>query len=63
MDISRMQADRLLDPANTSVTPHPLYKAAAALGKRLHVRLEEAEEPAASIRGQRRFPTSGFWRY
>lgn len=47
MDTSRTQVDRLLDPANTSVTLHTLYKAAAVLGKRLRVSLEEVEEPAA----------------
>lgn len=47
MDTSRTQVDRLLDPANSSVTLHTLHKAGAVLGHRLHVRLEEAEESAA----------------
>lgn len=44
MDTSRTQVDRLLDPRNTSVTLRTLHKAAAVLGKRLHVRLEEFEQ-------------------
>jgi antitoxin HicB len=43
MDTSRTQVDRLLDPKNTGVTLRTLHKAAAVLGKRLHVRLEEFE--------------------
>ncbi len=43
MDTSRTQVDRLLDPANTSVTLHTLYKAAEVLGKRLHVSFQEDE--------------------
>lgn len=42
METSRTQVDRLLDPKNTSVTLHTLYKAAAVLGGRLHVKIEKA---------------------
>lgn len=38
---SRSQLDRLLDPANQSVTLATLERAAAVLGKRLRVTLEE----------------------
>ncbi len=41
METSRTQVDRLLDPANTSVTLHTLYKAAAVLGGRLRIRIEK----------------------
>jgi len=36
---SRAGVDRLLDPKNTSVTLHTLYKAARAIGKKLHLSL------------------------
>lgn len=39
METSRAQLDRLLDPANSSVTLHTLHRAAAILGKRLRVEL------------------------
>lgn len=39
MQTSRAQLDRLLDPANSSVTLHTLHRAAAILGKRLRVEL------------------------
>ena len=39
MSTSRAQLDRLLDPANTSVTLHPLQKAAAVVGRRLRLEL------------------------
>jgi antitoxin HicB len=38
---SRSQLDRLLDPADESVTLAALERAAAVLGKRLRVTLEE----------------------
>lgn len=38
MQTSRRALDRLLDPANTSVTLHTLQRAATAVGK--HIRLE-----------------------
>jgi DNA-binding Xre family transcriptional regulator len=37
MQTSRAAVDRLLDPANESVTLQTLERAALALGKRLHV--------------------------
>lgn len=42
MKTSRTQVDRLLDPGNTSVTLHTLFKAAAVLGKRLRVEIAPA---------------------
>ena len=39
MGTSRMQLDRLLDPANTSVTLRTLEKAAVALQRKLKVEL------------------------
>jgi len=41
MGTSRSTVDRLLDPANPSVTLHTLERAASAVGRRLDVRLEE----------------------
>lgn len=40
LDTSRSQVDRILDPANESITLNTLIKAAALLGKRLHVSLQ-----------------------
>lgn len=42
MHTSRMAFDRLLDPANTSVTLKSLEKAAIALGKRVHLELRDS---------------------
>ena len=42
MRTSRSTVDRLLDPANPSVTLRTLEKAASAVGRRLEVRLEES---------------------
>jgi predicted XRE-type DNA-binding protein len=42
MHTSRAQLDRLLDPENSSVTLATLAKAAAVLGKKLHVTLDMA---------------------
>lgn len=42
MRTSRAALDRLLDPANASVTLHTMGRAAAALGRRLDVRLVKA---------------------
>ncbi|MBI1319792.1 MAG: Fis family transcriptional regulator [Candidatus Hydrogenedens sp.] len=42
MSTSRPALERLLDPKNTSVTLHTLQRAAAALGKRLHLHLSNA---------------------
>jgi antitoxin HicB len=39
MNTSRSALDRLLDPANTSVTLHTLDNAARAIGKTLHIEL------------------------
>ncbi len=39
MKTSRRALDRLLDPRNTSVTLHTMQKAAAALGRRVHLSL------------------------
>ena len=39
MDTSRSALDRLLDPANTSVTLHTLDNAARAVGKTLRIEL------------------------
>ena len=39
MSTSRAQLDRLLDPANTSVTLHTLQKAASVVGRRLRLEL------------------------
>jgi antitoxin HicB len=41
MQTSRSQLDRLLDPTNTGVALHTLFRAAAVLGKRLKVELVE----------------------
>ena len=42
LDTSRSQVDRILDPDNESITLNTLVKAAALLGRRLHVSLEPA---------------------
>ncbi len=39
MKTSRQALDRLLDPANTSVTLHTMQRAAAAIGRRLTLEL------------------------
>ena len=39
MKTSRRALDRLLDPRNTSVTLHTMQKAAAALGRGVHLSL------------------------
>jgi len=39
MKMSRAALNRLLDPENGSVTLHTLERAAAAVGKRLHIEL------------------------
>ena len=39
MKTSRRALDRLRDPENTSVTLHTMQKAAAALGRRVHLSL------------------------
>ena len=42
LDTSRSQVDRILDPDNETITLNTLVKAAALLGRRLHVSLEPA---------------------
>jgi predicted XRE-type DNA-binding protein len=42
MRTSRAALDRLLDPENTSVTLNTLQRAAAAIGKRVQITLEDA---------------------
>jgi hypothetical protein len=41
MYTSRAALDRLLDPENTSVTLNTLQRAAAVIGKRVHISLED----------------------
>jgi hypothetical protein len=43
MQTSRTQLNRLLDPNNTGVALHTLYRAAAVLGKRLKIELTDAD--------------------
>jgi plasmid maintenance system antidote protein VapI len=43
MHTSRAALDRLLDPENTSVTLHTLQRAAAVVGKRVQITLEDAQ--------------------
>jgi antitoxin HicB len=43
MQTSRTQLDRLLDPTNTGLALHTLYRAAAVLGKRLKIELADAD--------------------
>jgi len=48
MQTSRVQLNRLLDPDNTGVSLHTLYRAAAVLGKKLRVEfVEDATEGGA----------------
>lgn len=42
LETSRSQIDRILDPENQSITLTSLMKAAALLGRRLHLSLEVA---------------------
>ncbi len=44
MRTSRTQVDRLLDPANTGLALHTLYRAAAVLGKTLRIELVDRED-------------------
>jgi hypothetical protein len=41
MHTSRAALDRLLDPQNTSVTLNTLQRAAAVIGKRVYISLED----------------------
>lgn len=45
MSTSRSQLDRLLDPDNDKVLLETVQKAAAAVGRRLTIGLEEASQP------------------
>lgn len=45
MQTSRTQLNRLLNPSNTGVALHTLYRAAAVLGKKLRVEMIDEEEP------------------
>ncbi len=49
MQTSRTQLNRLLDPTNTGVALHTLYRAAAVLGKRLRVALTDAAVGAEQL--------------
>ena len=42
MHTSRAALNRLLDPENTSITLHTLQRAAAVVGKRVQITLEDA---------------------
>lgn len=45
MNTSRTQVNRLLDPSNTGVAMHTLYRAAAVLGKKLRIELVDEDAP------------------
>jgi predicted transcriptional regulator len=49
MDTSRSQVNRLLDPSNTGVALHTLYRAAAVLGKRLKIELVDRDDKTAEV--------------
>jgi hypothetical protein len=49
MHTSRSQVDRLLDPSNTGVALHTLYRAAAVLGKKLKIELVDQEGEAKTV--------------
>jgi hypothetical protein len=42
-EVIAWQVNRLLDPANTGVSMHTLYRAAAVLGKTLRIELVDRE--------------------
>ena len=42
--------DRLLDPTNTGVALHTLYRAAAVLGKKLRIELVDRDDAAEKIK-------------
>jgi predicted XRE-type DNA-binding protein len=48
MQTSRTQVNRLLDPGNTGVSMHTLYRAAAVLGKTLRIELVDRKTTDAS---------------
>jgi hypothetical protein len=47
MHTSRSQVDRLLDPTNTGLALHTLYRAAAVLGKKLKIELVDQDVKTA----------------
>jgi antitoxin HicB len=49
MHTSRTQVDRLLDPANTGVALHTLYRAAAVLGKKLKIELVDRDDAEENV--------------
>ncbi len=49
MQTSRTQVNRLLDPANTGVSMHTLYRAAAVLGKSLRIELVDRVPDHTSV--------------
>lgn len=49
MNTSRSSLDRLLDPSNISVTLKTMDRAAAILGKRLRIELEDVQEPKTEV--------------
>jgi predicted XRE-type DNA-binding protein len=51
MQTSRTQVNRLLDPSNTGVALHTLYRAAAVLGKKL--RIEMVDDNGSPRRSRR----------
>ena len=50
MQTSRTQLNRLLNPSNTGVALHTLYRAAAVLGKKLRVEMIDEKEPPRRAR-------------
>ena len=58
MQTSRTQLNRLLNPSNTGVALHTLYRAAAVLGKKLRVEMIDEDEPP---RRPRRALVTGSW--
>jgi antitoxin HicB len=49
MRTSRTQVDRLLDPTNTGLALHTLYRAAAVLGKKLRIELVDRDDAAQKV--------------
>lgn len=49
MNTSRSSLTRLLDPGNTSVTLKTMNRAAAILGKRLRIELDDIQESTTDI--------------
>jgi hypothetical protein len=57
MKTSRTQVERLLDPSNTGVNLHTLYRAATVLGKRLRVEMVNDQPRARRSSAKKRRPT------